>query len=60
VVSSYNSIIDNFMVYEEHLKQIYCSYTRTQKIQWFSIILLLFEVVAIGNPEWHVRKASHR
>jgi len=48
------------MVYEEHLKQIYCSYTRTQKIQWFSIILLLFEVVAIGNPEWHVRKASHR
>jgi len=35
------------MVYQDNLKQIYCSYSRTQNLEWFSIIYVIIFKVSI-------------
>jgi len=41
-VPLHNSIIRYFMIYQDDLKQIYCSYSRTQNSEWISIISVIF------------------
>ena len=40
-------LTSNFMVYQDNLKQIYCSYSRTQNLEWFSIIYVIIFKVSI-------------